>query len=59
MTIFKNKNLERVTFRKLRDRVSPNQIENVENNVRLYTDSFVKGCKNIGYIAIYLSLIHI
>ena len=56
MTIFKNKKLERATFRKLRDGIYPNQRENVENNVRLYIDSFVKGCKNIGYIAIYWPL---
>ena len=30
--------------------------ENVEKNVRLYIDSFVKGYKNIGYIAIYWPL---
>ena len=59
MTIFKKKKLERDMFRKLRDGISLNQRENVEKNVRLYIDSFVKGYKNIGYIAIYLSLIHI
>ena len=56
MTIFENKKFERDTFRKLRDGISPNQRENVEKNVRLYIDSFVKGCKNIGYIAIYWPL---
>jgi len=50
MTIFENKELERDKFRKLRDGISLNQRENVENNVRLYIDSFVKGYKNIGYI---------
>ena len=59
MTIFENKILERDTFRKLREEISSNQRENVEKNVKLYIDSFVKGYKNIGYIAIYLSLIHI
>ena len=59
MTIFEHKKLERDTFRKLRDEISLNQRENVEKNVILYFDSFVKGYKNIGYIAIYLSLIHI
>ena len=59
MKIFENKKLERDTFRKLRDGISLNQRENVEKNVRLYVDSFVKEHKNIGYIAIYLSLIHI
>jgi len=48
MTIFENKKLERATFRKLRDGISPDQRENVENNVRLYIDSFVKDYKNIG-----------
>ena len=33
MTIFENKKLERDTFRKLRDRISLNQKENVEKNV--------------------------
>jgi len=56
MTIFENKKLERDTFRKLRDGISPNQRENVENNVRFFVDSFVKGYKNIGYIAIYWPL---
>ena len=59
MTIFENKKLERDMFRKLRDGISLNQRENVEKNVRLYIDSLIKGYKNIGYIAIYLSLIHI
>jgi len=56
MTIFENKKLERETFRKLRDGMTHNQRENVKKNVRLYIDSFVKGCKNIGYIAIYWPL---
>ena len=56
MTIFENKKLERDTFRKLRDEISLNQRENVEKNVSLYVDSFVKEHKNIGYIAIYWPL---
>ena len=56
MTIFENKKLERDTFRKLRDGISLDQRENVEKNVRLFVDSFVKGYKNIGYIAIYWPL---
>ena len=56
MTIFEKKKLERDTFRKLRDEVSNNQRENVAKNVRIYIDSFVKGYKNIGYIAIYWPL---
>ena len=56
MTIFENKKLERDTFRKLRDEISLNQRDNVEKNVRLYIDSFVKGYKNIVFIAIYWPL---
>ena len=56
MTILEKKKLERYKFRKLRDGISFNQRENVEKNVRLYVDSFVKGCKNIGYIATYWPL---
>ena len=56
MTISEKKKFERHTFRKLRDEISLNQRENVEKNVRLYVDSFVKEHKNIGYIAIYWPL---
>jgi len=56
MKIIENKKLERDTFRKLRDGNSLNQRENVEKNVRLFVDSFVKGYQNIGYIAIYWPL---
>ena len=56
MTILENKKLERDKFRKLRDGISLNQRENVEKNVRLYVDSFVKEYKNIDYIAIYWPL---
>jgi len=56
MKIFEHKKLERDTFRKLRDRISLNQRENVEKNVRLNIDSFVEGYKNIGFIAIYWPL---
>ena len=56
MTIFEKKKLERVKFRKLRDEISLDQRENVAKNVRLYVDSFVKGYKNIGYVAIYWPL---
>ena len=56
MTIFESKKFERDTYRKLRDEISFNQRENVEKNVKLYIDSFVKGYKNIGYIAIYWPL---
>ena len=56
MTISEKKKLERHTFRKLRDEISLNQRENVEKNVKLYVDSFIKEYKNIGYIAIYWPL---
>ena len=56
MNIFEKKKLERDKFRKLRDEISLNQRENVAKNVGLYLDSFVKGYKNIGYIAIYWPL---
>ena len=48
MNIFEKKKLERNTFRKLRDGISLNQRENVEKNVKLYVDSFIKEFKNIG-----------
>ena len=56
MTIFEKKKLERDTFSKLREEIYPNQKENVEKNVRLFVDSFIKEYKNIGYIAIYWPL---
>jgi len=56
MNIFEKKKFERDTFRKLRDEISLNQRKDVEKNVSLYVDSFVKGYKNIGYIAIYWPL---
>ena len=56
MTISEKKKLERHTFRKLRDEISLNQRENVEKNVKLYVDSFIKEYKNISYIAIYWPL---
>tara|TARA_B100000886_G_scaffold135185_1_gene91184 strand:- start:628 stop:1185 length:558 start_codon:yes stop_codon:yes gene_type:complete len=56
MTIFEKKKLERNKFRKLRDEISLNQRRNVEKNVKLYVDSFLKENKNIGYIAIYWPL---
>ena len=56
MIISEKKKLERCTFRKLRDEISLNQKENVEKNVKLYVDSFIKEYKNIGYIAIYWPL---
>ena len=56
MTIFEKKKFERVTFRKLRNEISFIQSENVQKNVELFVDSFVKENKNIGYIAIYWPL---
>ena len=56
MTIFEKKKLERDTFRKIRNEISLNQRKNVEKNVNLYVDAFVKENKNIGYIAIYWPL---
>ena len=56
MTIFEKKKLEREMFRKLRDKSSLNQMQNVEKNVGIYVDSFLKEDKNIGYIAIYWPL---
>ena len=52
MTIFEKKNLERDIFRKLRDQISLNQLDNVQKNVKIYVDSFLKKNKNIGFIAI-------
>ena len=46
MTIFERKRLERDTFRKLRNEISLNQKENVEKNVKLYVDLFLKEYKN-------------
>ena len=40
-------------FKKLRNEMSINQREDVEKNVKLYVDLFVKENTNIGYIAIY------
>ena len=56
MIIFEKKKLERDYFRKIRDKISLNQMKNVEKNVKLYMDLFMKENKNIGYIAIYWPL---
>ena len=56
MTISEKKKLERDMFRKLRDKVSLNQMKKVERNVKIYVDSFVKEDKNIVYISIYWPL---
>ena len=56
MTIYEKKKLERDMFRKIRDAIPDCQRENVEKNVKIYVDSFLKENKNIGYIAIYWPL---
>ena len=56
MTIFEKKKFERDNFNTLRDDISLKQKENVEKNVELYVDSFIKENKKIGYIAIYWPL---
>ena len=56
MAIFEKKKFERDIFKKLRDKSSFNQMKNVEKNVKIYVDSFVKEDKNIGYLAIYWPL---
>ena len=56
MNIYEKKKLERNMFRKIRDAISHCQMENVEKNVKIYVDSFLKKGKNIGYIAIYWPL---
>ena len=56
MNILERKKLERDRFRKLREEISLNQRENVEKNVKLYVDTFIKDYRNIGYIAIYWPL---
>jgi 5,10-methenyltetrahydrofolate synthetase len=56
MNIYEKKKLERNMFRKIRDAISHCQMKNVEKNVKIYVDSFLKEHKNIGYIAIYWPL---
>ena len=56
MNIYEKKKLERNMFRKIRDAISHCQMENVEKNVKIYVESFVKEVKNIDYIAIYWPL---
>ncbi len=56
MTIFEKKKFERYKFRKLRNDISLIHRKNVEKNVKLFVDSFVREYKNIGYIAIYWPL---
>ena len=56
MTIFEKKKLERIKFKNLRSEISLDQRKNVQKNVKIYVDSFVKGYNNGGYIAIYWPL---
>ena len=56
MIISERKKWEREMFIKLRDEISYIQKEDVEKNVKLYVDLFVKENKNLGYIAIYWPL---
>ena len=56
MSISEKKNLERKIFRKLRDNSSLTDRRNVENNVRIYVESFFKKYRSINNIAIYWPL---
>ena len=56
MNISEKKNLERKLFKNLRDESSLIDRKNVENNVKIYIDSFLKQCKKNRYIAIYWPL---
>jgi len=47
MTIHKKKKLERNMFRKIRDEISLCQRKNVEKNVKIYVDSFLKQDKKL------------
>ena len=58
MIISEKKNRERVFFRKLRDESSFKDRENVEKNVKVYIDNFLKKYKSINYIGIYWPLIN-
>ncbi len=56
MNISSKKNLERIKFRKIRDESSFIDRKKVENNVKVYVDSFFKKYKSIDHIAIYWPL---
>ena len=56
MIIIEKKKLERNIFRKLRDKNSFNQRENVKKNVKLYIDRLANENNNIGFIVIYWPL---
>ena len=56
MNICEKKKLERDKFRKLRNDISPIQKENVEKNLKLHVNSYLREHKNVGHIAIYWPL---
>ena len=56
MSITDKKNLERITFRKIRDESSLTDRKNVEINVKIYINSFLKKTKKINHIGIYWPL---
>ena len=56
MLILEKKILERNMFRKLRDESSLIDRRNVEKNVKIYIDIFLRKHKKINYIAIYWPL---
>ena len=56
MSISEKKNFERKIFKKLMDQSSAIDRRNVEINVKLYVESFVKKGMKINYIAIYWPL---
>ena len=56
MSITEKKNLERKIFRNLMEKSSPNDRRNVEINVKLYVDSFLKGKTKNKHIGIYWPL---
>ena len=56
MLISDKKNLERDSFRKLRDASTLTDRKNVESNVQKYLDSFLKKRQTLNYIGIYWPL---
>ena len=56
MIISEKKNLERKIYRNLMEKSSPKQRTDVENNVKLYVESFLKKGKKINHIGIYWPL---
>ena len=56
MNISSKKNLERIKFRKIRNESSLIERKKLENNVKVYVDSFLKKYKNIDHIGIFWPL---